>query len=138
MGMIEVKTDFTKRELMWFGPLMALFAGIIGWILMSQFQLTEVAYGVWIAAAVLIAFYYVAPPLQASIFRGWMYAVMPIGWVISHVLLGAIYYLLVTPIGLLMKVCRYDPMHRTFDRSANSHWIERNTDRDKRSYFKQY
>ena len=138
MGMIEIKKDFTKKELLWFGPLMALFVGIIGWILIGQFDAERVAYGLWIAAGALIVLYYLIPPFRAPIFRGWMYSVMPIGWVVSHVLLSAIYYLLLTPIGLLMKLCRYDPMHRKFEASADSYWIARDTNRDKRSYFKQH
>ncbi|REJ65498.1 MAG: hypothetical protein DWQ31_17855 [Planctomycetota bacterium] len=138
MGMIEVKQTFSRRELLWFGPLMALFAGLLGWFVMRQFEADRVAYGLWGAAGVLIAVYYAVPRWQAAIFKGWIYAFMPIGWVVSHVLLAIIYYLLLTPIGLLMKVCGYDPMQRKFDRTAESYWIRRDTDRDKSTYFKQY
>ena len=57
---------------------------------------------------------------------------------VDDVLLGAIYYLLLTPIGLLMRLFRYDPMYRRFDRTAQTYWVERDTQRPKASYFKQY
>lgn len=138
MGMIEVKQDFTKRELMWFGPLMMLFVGIIGGVAMARHEAHAFAYGLWAFAAVLIAIYYAIPKFQRSIYRGWIYAVMPIGWVISHVLLTVIYYGLLTPIGMLMRVCRYDPMYRAFDQAATTYWVARDTQRPKASYFKQY
>ena len=139
MGLIEVKKDFSRRELLWFGPLFALFVGIIGgWIFIRQLGWHTAAYGLWAAAAVLILVYYLIPTIRKPVYMGWIYAVMPIGWVISHLLLGAIFYLVVTPIGLAMRLLRYDPMHREFDREATSYWIERRRDTDVKSYFKQY
>jgi len=138
MGLIEVKEDFSKRELMWFGPLMALFMGILGWIVIQQFAAHRLVYAVWAATGLLIVVYYLFPAAQRAIFRGWILALLPIGWVVSHLLLALIYYLLLTPIGLLMKLFRYDPMHRKFDKSADSYWVPRDTARDKSRYFKQY
>ncbi len=138
MGMIEIKKDFSDRELMLFGPLMAVFAGLLGWLLGYQLGSPNVRYGIWGAAALLIVVYYAASGLQLAIYRGWLYAVAPIGWVVSHVLLAAIYYLLLTPIGLLMKVFGYDPMRRKMDRAASSYWVVREPKRDNSSYFKQF
>ena len=53
MGIIEVKKVFTRRELLWFGPLLAVFAGIIGAIAIFWHQAPRVAYGIWISAAVV-------------------------------------------------------------------------------------
>ena len=138
MGMIEIKNDFTKTELLWFGPLMALFVGIIGGFAVHRFSAYRVAYVLWAASTVLIFLYYLIPPLRKPTYMAWMYAVMPIGWVVSHLLLIAIYFLLLTPIGFMMRLCGYDPMNRTLDRSAKSYWIPREARRSKASYFKQY
>jgi hypothetical protein len=67
-----------------------------------------------------------------------MAAVFPIGWLVSHLLLAAIYYLVVTPIGVMMRVCRYDPMQRRFDRQAATYWKPRRNTDDPQRYFKQY
>ena len=138
MGMIEVKKDFTDRELLLFGPLMAIFAGVIGWVVIDKFEAQRVAYGIWSFAGVLIVLYYLIPPMRKPTYMAWIYAVMPIGWVMSHVLLGSIFYLLFTPIGLLMRLCRYDPMRRKFDRSVDTYWIARDSAKDKKTYFKQF
>ena len=138
MGMIEVKKDFTQRELMWFGPLFALFVGIIGWIIYSRFDSPSVAKGIWVAAAVIIVLYYLIPPIRRPVYRGWIYSVVPIGWVISHVLLAAIYYLLFTPVAFIMRLCGYDPMSRKFDDSQSTYWVQREPVEDINRYFKQY
>ena len=138
MGLIEVKKDFSQRELLWFGPLMALFVGILGTIAIRRFDAPNVAYGLWTVTAALIVLYYLIPSMRKPTYLAWIYAVMPIGWVVSHVLLAAIYYMLLTPVGLIMRLCRYDPMQRRFDRDAQTYWIARDSQRPKSSYFKQY
>ncbi|MDH3719217.1 MAG: SxtJ family membrane protein [Planctomycetota bacterium] len=138
MGLIEVKKDFSRRELLWFGPLFALFVGIVGAILIYRFHVNIAAFVLWAISAVLIVIYYVIPAVRRPVYLGWMYAVMPIGWVISHVLLTGIYLLLITPIGLLMRLVGYDPMKRRFDRSAETYWVTREPTPDMNRYFKQY
>ena len=49
---------------------------------------------------VLPAVYYLVPGWQTKIYRGWLLAFYPIGFVISHVVLAAIWYLLFTPLAL--------------------------------------
>ncbi|NNE97722.1 MAG: hypothetical protein HKN25_01745 [Pyrinomonadaceae bacterium] len=138
MGLIEVKKDFSRRELLWFGPLFALFVGVVGAILIYQIGANRAAYILWAIALPLIIIYYLVPVFRKPIYRGWLYATMPIGWVISHALLAAIYLLLVIPIGLLMRLVGYDPMNRGFDPSTKSYWVMRGPTRDMNRYFKQY
>ena len=138
MGLIEVKKDFTRRELLWFGPLFALFVGIVGSILIYRFGAHTAAYVLWAVAAGLMVVYYLVPAIRRPVYLGWLYAVMPIGWVISHLLLAAIYYLLITPIGLLMRLVGYDPMKRRLDPSADTYWIKREPIQEMKRYFQQY
>ncbi len=81
---------------------------------------------------------YLIPALRRPLFVGWMVAAYPIGWTISHLLLAAIYYLVFTPIGLLVRLIVGDPMQRKFDRSAKTYWIPHNPGGDTKRYFKQF
>ena len=67
----------------------------------------------------------VSPGLLRIVYLGMIYATLPIGIVVSYVILAATYYLVLTPIGLVMRLCGYDPMHRRFDRKAESYWVPR-------------
>jgi hypothetical protein len=136
--MIDLKTSFSRRELMWFGPLFALFAGMVGGIAWSKFDAPSVARAIWISAAVVIAIYYLVPPLRKGIFIGWMAAVFPIGWILSHVLLSVVFYLVVFPIGLMLRLFRYDALKRRLDPDAASYWIKREAPDDPRKYFRQF
>lgn len=136
--MIDLKTTFSRRELLWFGPLFALFAGMIGALARSKFDAPDVAKWIWVISAVLIGLYYAVPPLRKWMFIGWMAAVFPLGWILSHVLLSVVFYLVVFPIGILMRLFRYDALRRRLDPDAKSYWIERESNRDSRKYFRQF
>ncbi len=59
-----------------------------------------------------------------------MRAARPIGWTISHVPIAALYYLVVTPIGLAMRPFGRDPLARRFDPDAQSYWTPRRQEAD--------
>jgi hypothetical protein len=66
----------------------------------------------------------------------WLCLVFPIGWLVSHLVLGLVYFVVFTPIGLVMRLVRYDPMARTFDRQAPTYWTKHEPASDPRSYFR--
>ena len=49
-----------------------------------------------------VAAYAAIPALRRPIYLGWLHAVSPIGWTVSHLLLAAMYYLLIYAIGLVL------------------------------------
>jgi len=65
------------------------------------------------------------------------YAAYPVGFAVSHLVLAAVYYLAITPVGLTMRLLRHDPLARTFDRRARTYWIARGRSRPIEDYFKQ-
>lgn len=71
-------------------------------------------------------------------YDGWIRAAEPIGWSVSAAVLTLTYYLAIMPIGLIMRLSGYDPMHRRLDRQANTYWIERPPPADKARYFRQF
>lgn len=77
-----------------------------------------------------------AVPLQ--IFRVLVLVGFPIGFVVSTILVCAIYYGVFTPIGLVFRAMGRDAMHRRIDRSSASYWTERPAQRPATSYFKLY
>jgi hypothetical protein len=39
--------------------------------------------------------------------------------------MGLVFYAVVTPMGVAMRLAGRDPMRRRFDRAADSYWIDR-------------
>ena len=65
-------------------------------------------------------------------------AAWPVGWAMSFVLLGIIYYLVVTPLGLLLRLFGHDPLTRRFEGTAKSYWVERPVASGFDRYFRQF
>ena len=77
-------------------------------------------------------------PLTRVIFVVLMVVALPIGFVLSHVLMAAIYYLVITPIALVFRLMGRDVMGRRPDPNAQSYWHDRGPPRSPASYFKLY
>jgi Saxitoxin biosynthesis operon protein SxtJ len=92
----------------------------------------------WIVGAVLAAMARIWLKFGSLLYSGWMLAAFPVGWTISHVILGITYFLVLTPIGLIMRMMGRDPMQRALDRSAKTYWIKHETPTDAFRYFQQF
>ena len=53
----------------------------------------------------------------------WMTLALVLGYVMTRVLLTAVFYLVVTPTGLVMRVLGKDPLQRRIDHDASTYWI---------------
>ena len=138
MAIIEINTNPSKKELRWFGAMLVVFVFALGTLVWWQFDAPTAAQRIWTGGGVLSLVYVVGPPLRRWIFVGWIYAAFPIGWTVSHVLLGLIYYVVITPIGVLLRLFKGDPLERQLDRSAASYWRPHESLRDVRRYFRQF
>ncbi|HEY4641160.1 MAG TPA: SxtJ family membrane protein [Thermoanaerobaculia bacterium] len=136
--MIEINRNPSPRELRQFAMIWLPAAVIVlGAMARWRFHSPKAAIAIWAAGGALALIALFASSLRKPLYIGWMTAVYPIGWTISHLMLLILFYLLVTPFGLLMRIKR-DPMERKFDRSAKSYWIPRERKTGPSSYFHQY
>lgn len=106
----------------------------VGW-----FGAWNVALGLWTVGAAGAVAIWLVPSLGRRIYLGWMLAGAPIGWTLSHAVLAIVYYVVLTPIGLIMRLVGRDPMQRKLDRAGKgSYWIERPPESDSSRYFRQF
>lgn len=138
MALIEFDKNPSPTILRWFGLIqaaaIAALGGVVGW----RFQAPTVAYGIGGVAAAFLLAYYAIPPLRRTLYLGAMYVTFPLGFVLSHLVLGFIYFVAFTGIGLALRICGYDPLQRRFDRGAKTYWITRRETRPAESYFRQF
>ena len=78
----------------------------------------------WVLAALLVVPGAVAPALLGPVQRGWMRFAAGLGHVNSRIILGAFFYLFLTPLGMLLRLFR-DPLKLRFDNQETSNWIRR-------------
>jgi hypothetical protein len=55
----------------------------------------------------------------------WMRFGMLLNLIVSPIVLGVIFYGMLTPIGLLFRATGRDALRRSFDRSLASYWVDR-------------
>ncbi len=135
---MNVNTRPSERELRTFGlllPASVLVAGLgLGHLLDSG----AVRRGAWIVGGLITVVYLGVPSVRRWIFVGLSYLTYPIGWVVTHVLLTAIFLLVVTPIGLLLRLLGKDPLARRIEPAADSYWVERPAETPTDRYFNQF
>ena len=59
-----------------------------------------------------------------------------LGYIIAPIVMGIVFFLVITPIGLVLKLIGKDLLRLKFDETNNSYWIKR--DKDINSMKKQY
>lgn len=138
MALMDIRRRPSSGELRWFGVVVLAFAGLLGALVLWQAESIRAAAVIWVVGATLVVIYYAVRPLRLPIYLAWMYAVYPIGWVVSHVLMGAIYFLLVTPTGVVMRLLGFDPLKRDLEPDAPTYWVDLPEETDRSRYFSQF
>ena len=109
--MIAIQWNPSTKQLRQFaGIWFPAFCGLVGW---SIGQKTGHWSGVeigWVLAGLLSVGGLILPALIRPIFVGLILLTFPLGWVVSHLLLGLIFYGVVTPIGLILRIIGHDPL----------------------------
>jgi hypothetical protein len=88
--------------------------------------------------ALLVVVGAVAPGRLGLAYRVWMALARAISRVTTPLLMGVIYFGVLTPIGLLLRAARYDPMNRRLDRHAPTYWVARDRNTPASRYFRQF
>jgi hypothetical protein len=139
MALIELNLDPSQRELRIFGavlfPAFFVLVSTIVWVASGSLPAVVAILG---AAFCIAAIGLVYLPFMRMVYITWMYAAYPIGMTVSHVVLASCYYLLLTPIGLLTRLFRRDPLARRLDRSRQSYWTPRKQRVGVDQYFRQF
>ncbi len=139
-----IKMDFNPpaAQLRQFGWIALVGFPLIGWLFTYKFGWLPVDPAFWIFLGLGIAMALAAAAkLDAVIkpvFIVLMLIALPIGMVISFVLLALIYFGLFTPVGLLFRATGRDLLHRKPDPAAESYWTVRETQRTPASYLRLY
>jgi hypothetical protein len=78
------------------------------------------------------------PQAVRPIFVGWMILAFPIGWTVSLILLGLVYYGLFLPLGLVFRLMGRDALLLRPRPGLTTYWTPRSAPADIRRYFRQF
>jgi len=100
------------------GIVAALFGLFFPWLLERAWPLWP-----WIVLMVLGSWAMVAPLTLKPIYHGWMKFGLLASRVTTPLILGTVFYLLISPIGLIRRIFGADDMCRSFDREVKSYRV---------------
>lgn len=112
-----------RKELRKFALTISIALGVFGGLILwrkGQAGLILLAIGAVIFLAGLVW-----PKSLAKLYKAWMALTLVLGFIMSHIILALVYYLVLTPIGVFMRILGKDPLTLRFDRKANSYWLKR-------------
>ena len=118
------------------GLCLVVFGGFAGWRVwqagLDGRAITFGAIGLGIGLTGLVW-----PVAVRWVYTGWMIAAFPIGWVISRVVLGILFYGMFTPVAFVFRLMQRDMLHRRRT-GAQSYWTRKPGAMDVREYFRQF
>ncbi|MCA1961256.1 MAG: SxtJ family membrane protein [Desulfomonile sp.] len=137
----EIKGAFVEpssRDLTKLAALYLIVPGLIGSYLLFWKGASSGRW--WIFAGVALSLTRLAPPLFRLIYRLWISLAVILGYFVSRILLTMIFFLVILPTGLIMRLFGKDPMDRKLDPDAPTYWIKREdpTDAGVKRYEKQF
>ncbi|MDB9312309.1 SxtJ family membrane protein [Spirulina sp. CS-785/01] len=113
----------SKKELRQFGMLLGsviplLFGVLLPWIWGHGFPLVP-----WILGAVFWGLALIVPKTFKPVAVVWIKVATVLAWLNTRLILGIIFFLMVTPMALVMRLIGRDPLSRTFERQLESYRV---------------
>lgn len=113
----------TKKELRNFGITIGVILLVIGGYLFFK-ELGSYQTFLYLAIA-LIGLGLIIPNLLKPIYLIWMIFAVIIGWVMTRVILSLLFYLIITPIGIIAKILNKDFLNLKKEYGKATYWNKR-------------
>jgi len=145
--MIEIDFDPDERTLRQFGWIALGGFSVLAALAWSEklvfaFGLGEARVavaGALLAVGVLAAAIgLIHPRANRFLFVGLAVLAFPIGFVLSYVIMTTLFFAIIGPIGVIMRLVGHDPMNRELDPSAETYWTPADPMPPRERYFKQF
>jgi len=108
-----------------FGLLMAAVIGGVFGLLIPYWKRGEISAMPLVIAAVFAFLGLVLPGVLKPIFRVWMIIGNVLGAINSRIILGVVFFIVLTPVALLMKIFNRDALRLSRDENTKSYRVSR-------------
>ncbi len=139
MALVSLNLKPSKKQLRDFGFIALCMCNVIGLLLLWPGRISLKAFVVFsLVGLAMFVLSRVSTALLKPIYLGMVLLTFPIGWVVSHLVMGLFYYGVVTPIAVLFRILGRDPLCRKYDPQANTYWTVYKRKRSAKDYFHQF
>jgi len=124
-----------KSDLRKFGVTMSIIlimiAGFLFWKEKESFQ-------IFLTVGVVLCVLGLAIPVVLKpIYWGWMIFATILGWIMTRVILSLLFYVMITPIGLISRLFGKQFLELKWDKSQKSYWNKRKKLVRNKTYYEQ-
>ncbi len=119
-----MKKNITNKDLRQFGLVLAGILAVLGAIHFFKGHMGAYPwFGAFAACFFIISI--AAPGMLRPVYHVFIKVAHVIGWVNTRLILIFVYYFILTPIGLIMKIAGKDQLNRKLQPAEESYWIRR-------------
>ncbi len=139
MSLVEIDWNPKSKQLRSFGKVALVASTVIALLLYLlkgvaiKWVLIIFSFGFVIFIISMISF-----KLTKMIYLGIVLLTLPIGYVVSFILMAVFYFLLLSPLGLIFRLIGRDPLNRKFEPDKESYWLRRQPPKGLEQYFRQF
>ncbi|MEE2710296.1 MAG: SxtJ family membrane protein [Gemmatimonadota bacterium] len=117
--------DPTRKQLRNFGLVMGTVLIGIGFYWLFYRDIYETARVVLLSVGgFLFVAGLVAPGTLKPVYTVWMKLALVLAWVNTRIIISLIFFLVITPIGIIIRLIKADLVHEKFQPDAPSYWTD--------------
>jgi len=117
---IDNSDSAVKKTGLTVGVVLILISLLLWWLGKSSFMYFSISGGLFVILS------FITIPVLRPFHRLWMTLALLMGFVMSRIILTILFYLVLTPIGLIAKIFSKKFMPLGFDKNAATYWEKRN------------
>lgn len=131
----QISSSATIKQIRQFGLLVGIVLVAVGcWQLYRQtYPIVRIV--LWSIGSFLFAGGLLWPQILKPFYVSWMLLAHMLSWVNTRIILGVIFYLIFTPIALVMRIANRDSLQRKINKNANSYWTQRTAPENIKEHF---
>ena len=129
-----MKSEADSRTLRQFGLALGTGLAVMLGLLLPWLWGSAMPLWPWLAGGSLAALGQWRPLWLRSAYRSWMPLALALGWLNTRLLLGLVFYGLLTPMGLALRCLGRDPLRRRFEPLADSYRVAATPRPDRRHF----
>ena len=131
----QISSSATIKQIRQFGLLVGIVLVAAGsWQLYRQiYPIVRIV--LWSIGGFLFAGGLLWPQILKPLYVFWMLLAHMLSWVNTRIILGVIFYLIFTPIALVMRIAQRDGLQKKINKNASSYWTQRTAPENIKEHF---
>jgi hypothetical protein len=127
----------SKSDLRKFGLSVGIVLGLLGGALWWKGRDSYPYF--LVVAAFLVSSGMIFPSVLKPLQKVWMTFAVVMGWIMTRVILTVAFYMVITPVGMILRILGKDFLNRSFEKDASTYWVAKSDEvSSKNTYEKQF